>query len=180
MRGKRAGKAAALMAFLAVLFLGDWLGLYRLDMLLSTSSTLGFHTPPRPNFAVEAGFLRLPDVPGTLDSRARLASAVDSWPNAAVHSIDDPGHACQAHLQEDDAAIYYKTTARARVTAFRMAHHWSVALGRAPVRLPLTAELERDCGRAYDLVILPLAPFVDSVRFGWLERPGAKLFPRAR
>jgi hypothetical protein len=53
--------------------------------------------------------------------------------------------------------IFYKATIKARITGFRMAHIIGKDLlgGPIPVLQRLTPELERDCGNAYDLIVLP-------------------------
>ena len=135
----------------SILFLGGW---YTGIPKISSS-------PPAPNFAIRVGLVTTPPSSSHLElhSEEWFLRGVERWPAATFHQIDDKNGACAAHAEEGPM-ILYKTTVKAHITGFRMVNFiqpdsFHPGWPQTPVLRRLSAEFEKDCGNAYDLVIFP-------------------------
>jgi len=153
-------KAGLMIAFCCILFWGAWYsGISRISP-----------NPPAPNFAVEIGLVAPPPSSSFREvfPEGWFLREVQGWPGATFHRIDADNEVCAAHALQRPA-ILYKATLKARITAFRMSRFiepsvFQPGLPQPPVTESLTPEMEKDCGNAYDLIVLPFS-ILERARF---------------
>jgi hypothetical protein len=154
-----------LIKIVLIAFVLAWLGLYWPPdiraMLVASSSAL------LPNLAVEVGLPR--PQPDSVDSSLAVAKFLGDWPKASVHQISSGNVACRA-VSPENTTIFYKATVKAHLTAFRMANVMSWDRHTNVAWVPMTPEVERDCGATDDLIILPFHEALPP-RFHFPELP---------
>ncbi len=152
-------KAVAMITLMIVFGFGYWIGLIHL-----TGVSVAYAEPPAPNLHIDIATLKPLDPAEDLSHSMSLG--LSRWPKASVHEIDRSNSACSSHSQ-DEPTIFYKTSLKAHLTAFRMVRFQAQSAWNFEARpelQPLTPEIQRDCPGTYDLLVLPPSG-IDKVRF---------------